>query len=150
MLTSLGLSAIEPLVPDEEQPLELGSGRIGTLTESTTFAKFADRAKEFLQAEGVKVVGEGDRSIRRVAVACGSAGAMLDDAIDRQCDTLVLGETTFHTCLHAEAEGVSLLLVGHFASERFAVEQLAARLDEQFPKIEVWASRRERNPIRWI
>jgi len=38
---------------------------------------------------------------------------------------------------------------GHFATERFAVECLADVIAEQFPKIKVWASRKERDPIRW-
>ncbi|MCG8584725.1 MAG: Nif3-like dinuclear metal center hexameric protein [Pirellulales bacterium] len=146
----LGLSAIEPLVPESDDPLELGSGRIGTLDAGVALSEFAETAKQFLKAPGVKIVGDTNAPVHRVAIACGSAGKMLDDAIDRQCDTLVLGETTFHTCLHAESEGVSLMLTGHYASERFAVEQLADRLAEQFPNTKVWASNEERDPVRWV
>ena len=38
---------------------------------------------------------------------------------------MVVGEARFHTCLEAEAADVGLLLPGHFASERFAMECLA-------------------------
>ena len=62
---------------------------------------------------------------------------------------MVLGEARFHTCLEAEAAGIGLLLPGHFASERFAVECLAEVLGRQFPDVEVWASRRESDPLRW-
>jgi putative NIF3 family GTP cyclohydrolase 1 type 2 len=85
-----------------------------------------------------------------VAVACGSAGQLLDAARQHGCDLLVTGETSFHTCLEAEATGIALLLVGHFVSERFAVEWLASRLGQQFPELLVWASRREADPLRWV
>jgi dinuclear metal center YbgI/SA1388 family protein len=155
LATGLGLAAIEPLVAQEpaaqeNESTDLGTGRMGVPASPTTLTKLAERAKQFLSAGGIKIVGDPDRSIQRVAVACGSAGELLDTAISRQCDLFVLGETTFHTCLHAEAEGVSLLLTGHFASERFALEQLAQRLAAQFPDAHVWASRRERDPIRWV
>ena len=145
-----GLSAIEPLVPAGDEPSNLGTGRAGVFDSPVVLSDMAERAKHFLSVSAVKVVGDPGARVRRMAVACGSAGDLLAAAIERGCDTLVLGETTFHTCLHAEAEGVSLLLTGHFASERFAVEQLASRLAEKFSDAHVWASRQERDPIQWI
>ena len=65
-------------------------------------------------------------------------------------EAMVLGEARFHTCLEAEAWGIGLLLPGHFASERFAVEDLAGLLGRQFPEVQVWASRQERDPLEWI
>ncbi len=43
-----------------------------------------------------------------------------------------------------------MLLAGHYASERFAVEALAEVLAEKFAGLTVWASRREADPIRWL
>jgi len=45
---------------------------------------------------------------------------------------------------------VALLLPGHFASERFAVENLAEVLAAEFDELDVWASRREQDPLRWV
>ena len=61
---------------------------------------------------------------------------------------MVVGEARFHTCLEAEARGIALLLPGHFASERFALECLADVLSEQFPQLKIWPSRRETDPLR--
>ncbi len=63
---------------------------------------------------------------------------------------MVLGEARFHTCLEAEAWGIGLLLPGHYASERFAIEVLADVLGRQFADVLVWASRAERDPLRWV
>jgi putative NIF3 family GTP cyclohydrolase 1 type 2 len=108
------------------------------------------RLKGFLRLDGLHMVGDPDRRTERVAVACGAAGEFLEPARRAGCDLLVTGETTFHTCLEAAAWNVSLLLPGHFASERFAVERLAAVLAERFPVLQVWASREERDPLRWV
>jgi putative NIF3 family GTP cyclohydrolase 1 type 2 len=75
---------------------------------------------------------------------------LLAAVLDRGCDCFVTGEVRFHTCLEAEANGIALVLAGHFASERFAVEALAEMLAAQFPSATVWPSRRERDPIGWF
>ena len=98
----------------------------------------------------MKVVGEPDASIDRIAVACGSAGSFLAAARKVDCQLLVTGETTFHTCLEAKARGVAMVLTGHYASERFAVEQLAEVLSRQFPRSRTFASCRESDPLLWV
>ena len=87
--------------------------------------------------------------VKKVAVACGSGGSFLSDAIFSGCDTFVTGETQFHSCLEAQAAGVNLVLIGHYDSERFAVEDLADRLVAQFGGMKVWASAKESDPISW-
>ena len=65
-------------------------------------------------------------------MACGAAGEFLEAARTAGCDAMVLGEARFHTCLEAEAWGIGLLLPGHYASERFAIEALADVLGRRF------------------
>ncbi|MBP88159.1 MAG: Nif3-like dinuclear metal center hexameric protein [Planctomycetaceae bacterium] len=146
----LGLENIKSLVEAEDDPDGLGSGRYGSLGKACSLAEVSDALKQFLKIEGLHAVGEEDTSINRVAVACGSAGSFLGAARRAGCQLLVTGETTFHTCLEGEATNISLLLPGHYASERFAVETLADVLGEQFSDIEVWASRDEADPVRWV
>jgi putative NIF3 family GTP cyclohydrolase 1 type 2 len=42
-----------------------------------------------------------------------------------------------------------LVLAGHYATERFAVERLAEVLQQEFADSTIWASRRERDPLHW-
>ena len=67
-----------------------------------------------------------------------------------RADVLLTGEMRFHDYLTAEAEGLSVLLPGHYASERPGVEVLAERLQQQWPDVTVWASRCERDPVTWV
>ncbi|NLF72934.1 MAG: Nif3-like dinuclear metal center hexameric protein [Candidatus Anammoximicrobium sp.] len=146
----LGLSGILPLVAKTDEASGLGAGRCGSLPQATTLAKLAGRLKAFLHLDGLHVVGPAEQRLERVAVACGAAGEFLEPARQAGCDALVTGETTFHTCLEAEAQGMAMLLPGHFASERFAVVRLAEQLAAQFPELYVWASRQECDPLRWV
>jgi putative NIF3 family GTP cyclohydrolase 1 type 2 len=128
----------------------LGTGRTGKLSRAPRLAEVARRLAAWLHLDGVSVVGDQNRSISHVAIACGSAGELLEAAQRAGCDCLVTGEARFHTCLEAQAGGVSMLLAGHYASERFAVEALAEVVAQHFAGLSVWASRREADPIQSI
>lgn len=146
LAAGLQLRGIAPLVAHVEGQ---GAGRWGWLGEPVSLAALGERLKRFLRIERLQMVGRAEQPVRTVAVACGAAGEFLDAARENGCDATVIGEARFHTCLEAEALGIGLLLPGHFASERFAMEGLAETLARQFPDIEVWASRAERDPVLW-
>ncbi|MEE8452144.1 MAG: Nif3-like dinuclear metal center hexameric protein [Thermoguttaceae bacterium] len=147
LAAGLQLRGIWPLRPNDDG---LGAGRWGWVQEPLKLGQLADRVKQFLSIDHLRIVGDRDRSIRTVAVACGAADDFLATARDEGCDCILIGETRFHTCLEAEATGIGLLLPGHFASERFAVECLADVLAEQFPELEVWPARDEHDPLQWV
>jgi len=159
----LGLTQILPLVvastagqsagkdaSGETSESPIGAGRFGQLASETTLAQLVEQVKRFLAIDHLQIVGSMDQPVRKVAVACGAAGEFLAVAQKQGCDTMLLGETNFHTCLEAEASGVSLLLTGHFASERFAAEQLAKVLANEMSTLTIWASQQETTPLQWV
>lgn len=148
----LKLLDIRPLTPaaNVAVPPDLGTGRYGRLPKPTTLDKLAGALKRFLKIDGLHVVGDAAREVELIAVACGSAGELIDAAIATGCECFVTGEARFHTALEAEAQGIGLLLAGHYATERFGVESLAGVLARQFTDVEVWASRCEADPLRWL
>lgn len=145
----LGLIDTQPLIVPTDAPPGTGTGRMGRVVPVSSLREMADRLKCFLVLPGLQYVGPLEMPIERVAIACGAAGELLTSARRAGCHLLVLGETNLHTCLEAQATGVALLLAGHFASERFAVEDLADRIRARFADLEVWASSVERDPLNW-
>jgi dinuclear metal center YbgI/SA1388 family protein len=124
-----------------------GEGRLGELAEPCTLGALAERAKRELRAACVQLVGDPTRVVRTVALACGAAGEYLTDAIKRKADVFLTGEVRFHDALTARGANVGLILPGHYATERPAVEDLADHLRAAFAGVEVWASRAERDPL---
>ena len=161
---SLGLINVRPLVDlpetsatnpsiketDSTAAAVLGSGRYGDLPTPMPFGELVRRASKTGGACSPRIVGASERMVTRVAIACGSGGSFLGAASRRGCDAMVTGEATFHNCLETEAMGISLGLLGHYASERFAMEILANRLSETLPELKIWASRLERDPIQLL
>jgi dinuclear metal center YbgI/SA1388 family protein len=128
----------------------LGEGRIGQLSAGEPLATFAARVRTTLQCGPVQVVGVGNRPVQRVAIACGAAGEFLADAVRAKADVFLTGEMRFHEYLAAADQGVALVLPGHYATERFGIEELAERLRQHWPGVEVAASQRERDPVTWV
>jgi len=148
-----GLRGVNPLLPHPvlgtgSDGMALGSGRWGTLDAPQPLAELGHRLQRSLGLDQLQFVGDPTRLVRQIATACGSGGDFLQAALDRGCDVLVTGEASFHTCLEAEARNITLLLLGHYASERFAVERLAEQLCNKFSHLQVWASRQERDPLQ--
>lgn len=127
-----------------------GEGRIGALPFAIPLSEFAARVKESCSATFAQFVGDEQKSIQIVALACGAAGEFLNDAIRAKADVFVTGELRFHDLLSAEAAGIGLVLPGHFATERPGIDDLAIRLQSAFPDCTVWASQREREPLRLV
>ena len=163
LANGLGLADVRPLLPcddvsagddgdrgdDGDAVGPLGSGRFGQLPSALTLGDLIHRAKTFLGIDKLQYVGAEDRQLSSVAVACGSAGEFLEPACRSGCDCLVTGETSFHTSLEAQATDTALLLLGHFASERFAMNSLAQVIAAEFSDLSVWSSDQERDPIEW-
>jgi dinuclear metal center YbgI/SA1388 family protein len=145
----MGLAEISPLAPSSSDP-RVGVGRQGRLVPPQALGQIAARLKTFLKIGGLYVVGELQRPIECVAIACGSAGDLLDVSLRARCELFVTGEARLHTAYEAAARGAAMILVGHYASERFGVESLATTIARRFPTLTVWPSRDERDPLTWL
>jgi dinuclear metal center YbgI/SA1388 family protein len=137
---------VYPLHPISSGP---GVGRLGRLPAPERLGDLAARVAQRLDAPRLQFVGDPEKIVERVAIACGAGDDFLADARLR-ADVLLTGEARYHRAVEAEALGLGLILAGHHATERPGVEMLARRLAEAFPDLEVWASARERDPLRGV
>lgn len=145
---AIGLQDIQAV---RKTPAEstLGAGRFGTLRSPETREAFAEKILGTLNATHLEACWA-NPTISRIAVACGAAADFLTDAIQLNCDTFITGEARFHSILESRAAGVNLILTGHYFSERRAVEQLAGKIQIEFPELLVFASEKESNPTQLI
>ena len=125
--------------PDPEQ----GAGRMGRLPEPEPLADLARRFGRTVATSAAIVVGDPQRRVERVAIACGAGDSFVRSAHAAGADVLLTGEARFHQQLEARERGLALVLVGHYEIERFGVERLARRLQEAFPQLTVTAAAEE-------
>jgi dinuclear metal center YbgI/SA1388 family protein len=154
---ALQLTDIRPLRPSvrvsdeaDTNASSAGAGRFGDLPSPISLLEFVEHVKAALGIEHTWLVGDTAASVRRVGIACGAAAEFMHDAADAGCEVLLTGEARFHACLEARTLGIALVLPGHYATERPAMENLAETLRKQFPELTVQASEVESDPIQWV
>lgn len=131
---ALGLTELEPIVPDVGSPVgpeRTGTGRIGTVPEMT-LGEFASAAARALPATatGVRVAGDPDRLVRRVAVCGGSGDFLLDGLIHQGVDVYVTSDLRHHRAGEfLENDGPALIDVAHWAAEWTWLPVVARRLE---------------------
>ncbi len=155
------LSDIHPLRshPSESQPTEnvaddgvdqaVGSGRWGRLLSPISLRELIEKTKTVLGISQLQYVGDLERTVTKLAIACGAAAEFLTDAARYGCEVLLTGEARFHACLEAEAANIAMILPGHYATERPAMSQLATILKSRFPELTAQASVSESDPVKF-
>jgi dinuclear metal center YbgI/SA1388 family protein len=78
------------------------------------------------------VIGEHDRTVRRVAWCTGGAQGYFDEAIAAGADVYLSGEISEPTTHLARESGVAYIAAGHHATERYGVQAVGAHLADNF------------------
>ncbi len=150
------LSSLEPLEIDPAfrgESLYGGMGRIGLLAAPMTLGALVETAAGILGRSDLRVVGNRDGLVHRVALCTGSGGSLLDLAVRAGCHVFLTGDVKYHDAQRAVEAGLALIDVGHFASERLILEPLAAYLrsvaENRRISIQVFVATSERDPF-WI
>ena len=124
----LGIRSTAPLVPTVVGAVT-GLGRLGALSEAMTLRDFAELVRDTLPAtaHGVRVSGDPDQIVRRVAVIGGSGSDALGAATASGVDVVLTSDLKHHVMSdHLAGGGPAVIDVAHFASEWPWVPLIAA------------------------
>ena len=109
-----------------------GAGRIGDVPE-TTLRDLAERVGSALPetAHGVRVAGDPDRVVSRVAVCGGAGDFLLDTVLRTDADVYVTSDLRHHPAAEfREQDGPALVDVAHWAAEWTWLPVVQARVVE--------------------
>ncbi len=131
----IGLKKTTPLLAhaisddDEGYAGAVGLGRIGEASSSLPVKDWAQDLKQRLGLEHVKVAGNLDRVVRRVAVCSGSGASLMDTFMNSDADVFVSGDLRYHDARAVEDSGRAFVDIGHFASEHIMIDALVQQLN---------------------
>ena len=111
--------AFEVVELADSRQSESGTGRVGSVPE-TTLREFAAKVASVLPptAHGVRVGGDPDRVVRRVAVCGGAGDFLLDELVDADIDAYLTSDLRHHRAGEfLEHGGPALIDVAHWAAE---------------------------------
>lgn len=157
---ALGLQNVAPLSPAANGLPEEGIGRVGDLAEALTLGDFAARVFGILPAVagGVRVSGDRDGLVSRVAVCGGAGDSLLGEVRASNADVYLTADLRHHPASEAREAAVDdrpyLIDVSHFASEWLwlpaAAEALGNVLSDQGHDVEIRVSTTNSDPWDFI
>ncbi len=117
---------VYPLVSTESA----GLGRIGDLESPLHLKDFALSVKNVLGLYSLKVAGDPDLLIERVALCSGSGSGLMKTFFNSTAQCYVSGDLHYHDARNAEILERGLLDIGHFPSEHIVVRMLVEKLQK--------------------
>lgn len=149
----VGLVDLAPLVPASHDAA-LGLGRVGRLERPLPLRTFAEQVAQALPgtAGGVRVAGDPDALVERVAVCGGAGDSLFADVRAAGVDAYVTADLRHHPASEAreQAPRTALVEVSHWASEwpwlHGAAERLTAALADRGLSVTTSVSVRSSDP----
>jgi len=92
---------------------EYGFGRWGGLSCPLAVKDVANRVKEVLKLPTVRLAGNAEKRVKRVAVVSGSGGSLLLKAAALGVELMVTGDVKYHEAEEAVSHGMAVIDAGH-------------------------------------
>lgn len=130
-----------------------GLGRVGKLDESVTLQALCEQVKQAYDVPAVRLVGDPNRSVSKIAVLGGSGSRYVRHALFAGADVLVTGDIDYHTAHDALAAGLALIDPGHNVEKimkQGVAGYLRKKLEEKKSDTQVFASEINTEPFQFI
>ncbi|HZD60120.1 MAG TPA: Nif3-like dinuclear metal center hexameric protein [Anaerolineae bacterium] len=111
-------------------PAGVGFGRVGNMAKPLKLRNCVERWSDVLDAD-LRVSGDWNMVINRVAVCGGSGGELIGVAKASGADVFVTGDIKYHAAHAAHAIGLAIVDAGHAETERLVVPELAKELQRR-------------------
>ncbi|WP_431029768.1 Nif3-like dinuclear metal center hexameric protein [Lysinibacillus sp. LZ02] len=135
------------------QANEQGLGRIGSLAKPMTLKQFAEHVKVQLDVPALRVVGELDSMVRKVAVVGGDGNKYIRTAKFAGADAFVTGDIGFHMAQDAEINGLNIVDPGHHVEKvmiKGVAEKMSAMCADKKLHVEFIQSTIHTEPFQFI
>ena len=116
------------IYPVEQTGKKEGIGRIGELPQEIPFREFAKQLKERLGLDAIRLVGDGEKPIKRVGLCTGAGVEFVSLAAAQGCDAYLTADIKYHEAQKAVEMGIAVADVTHYASEVLIVPVLQEKL----------------------
>lgn len=137
----------------ENEGKSYGLGRVGSLLIPMSLKAFALEVKNQLDLDGIRVVGDLNRTIQKVAVLGGDGNKYVHEAAFCGADVFITGDVYYHTAHDALLEGLCMIDVGHHAEKimKMGVKNLLEPfIKEGGYETELLVSEANTNPFQFL
>ncbi len=136
------------LYPLENEYNKVGSGMIGDLENPMDERKFLDLLKSITGSTVLRHSALLGRQVKKVAVCGGSGSFLIRDALAKKADVFLTADLKYHDFFEADHD-IVLVDIGHYESEQFTKELIAAILVKKFPTFAVLMTENSTNAVHY-
>jgi dinuclear metal center YbgI/SA1388 family protein len=115
-----------------------GIGKIGCLPREMSLHELCQYVKEAFSLEAVKVFGESDAKIKKVAVMPGSGKSYIQNTIQSQANVMITGDIDHHEGIDAVASNLIIIDAGHYGIEHIFIKYMQEYINNRFDEIQVY------------
>ena len=116
---------------------EEGIGRVGDLEKPMTLEECCVYVKHKLKLGSLKVFGDMNGTVSRLAVSPGSGKSAVAPAIAKGADVLVTGDIGHHDGMDAVEQGLAVIDAGHYGTEYIFIDDMKHFLEDKLPVLDV-------------
>ena len=116
---------------------EEGIGRVGDLEKPMTLEECCVYVKHKLKLGSLKVFGDMNGTVSRLAVSPGSGKSAVAPAIAKGADVLVTGDIGHHDGLDAVEQGLAVIDAGHYGTEYIFIDDMKHFLEDKLPVLDI-------------
>lgn len=133
----------------ENKGKSVGLGRYSSLNNEINLQDLCEKIKLKLDMDHIRVVGELNTKIKKVAVVTGAGSDMVSLAKSKNCDVIITGDVKYHEAQDALDMNMCIIDCGHFDTENIFKDVMKRFLDT-IEDIEVVRSEINLNPFKII
>ena len=133
----LSLENAEVLEVTSDGDIPEGIGRVADISQTMTLRECCELVKERFGLDTVKVFGNLQKDVRRIAISPGSGKSMIPAALEKKADVLITGDIDHHTGIDAVAQGLTIVDAGHYGTEYIFMKAMEKVLKEQYPNLQI-------------
>lgn len=115
----------------ENEGKTFSPGRRGSLKEPVTLRELAELVRSKMQLSTIRVVGDVDKRVQRVAVVSGSGASFINELAGQNIDVLITGDLKYHEARDAAAVGMAVIDATHQATEEWIITHLSQWLQAE-------------------
>ncbi len=127
---ALDLKDTEPLERRSEKDSDgsWGMGASGELPDGLPLDRLARSLQDKWGVSWVKVYGDMNRQVRKIALCGGSGASLIPPALEKGADVFVTADVKYHQIQQALQNNLALCIVDHGEMEAVSLESLAATI----------------------
>ncbi len=122
-----------------ENGAEEGIGKIADILP-VKLNELCGRVKEAFGLDTVKIFGDPEKEVRRIAICPGSGKSVIGEALAKGADVLVTGDIGHHEGIDAVARGLAIIDGGHYGIEHIFIRDMKEYLEQHIAGIRVQAA----------